>query len=102
VVRSVRRAKRDRVLTVVPANARYAGVIACWCGAVMRAAPQRRKPAAQPAVPADRFAREIVRILTAFAVRSRQLMGNPLGRPWPVLLLNVFLLRFLTCRNVVL
>jgi hypothetical protein len=34
---------------------------------------------AQPAVAADRFAREIVRILTASVVRSRRLMGRPLG-----------------------
>jgi len=33
---------------------------------------------AQPAVAADRFAREILAILTAFAVRSRQLNGIPL------------------------
>jgi len=31
------------------------------------------------AVAADRFAREIVGILAACAVRSRQLNGNPLG-----------------------
>jgi hypothetical protein len=35
--------------------------------------------AAQPAVAADRFARKIVGILAACAVRSRQLNGNPLG-----------------------
>jgi hypothetical protein len=34
---------------------------------------------AQPAVPADRFAREIVRFLTACAVRLRRLNGNPFG-----------------------
>jgi len=38
-----------------------------------------KPPALQPAVAADRFAREIVRILTDFAVRSRQLNGNPFG-----------------------
>jgi len=35
--------------------------------------------AAQPAVAADRFAREIGGFLAACAVRSRQLNGNPLG-----------------------
>ena len=38
--------------------------------------------AAQPAVPADRCAHEIVRILTDCAARVRQLNGNPLdGNP---------------------
>ena len=45
VVLSACRARRDRVCGVVPSNARYAGVIACWCGAVMRQACQRRRPA---------------------------------------------------------
>jgi NAD(P)H-hydrate repair Nnr-like enzyme with NAD(P)H-hydrate dehydratase domain len=35
--------------------------------------------AAQPAHAADRFAREIVRILTVLAARLRRLMGKPLG-----------------------
>ena len=35
--------------------------------------------AAQPAVPADRFAREIVRFDKLTVARSRQLNGNPLG-----------------------
>ncbi len=35
--------------------------------------------AAQPAVAADRFAREISAILTVGVMRSRQLNGNPLG-----------------------
>jgi hypothetical protein len=35
---------------------------------------------AQPAVPADRCAREIVRFLTLAVARLRQLNGNPLGR----------------------
>jgi hypothetical protein len=39
----------------------------------------RREPAAQPAVPADRFARKIVRILAVCVMRLRQLNGNPLG-----------------------
>jgi hypothetical protein len=34
---------------------------------------------AQPAVPADRFAREIGGILAVSAVRSQRLNGNPLG-----------------------
>jgi hypothetical protein len=33
----------------------------------------------QPAVPADRCAREIVRILTVVLARARRLNGNPLG-----------------------
>ncbi len=36
--------------------------------------------AAQPAVAADRFAREISAILTVCVMRSRQLNGNPLAR----------------------
>jgi hypothetical protein len=36
--------------------------------------------AAEHAHAADRFAHEIVCILTLLAVRSRRLMGNPLGR----------------------
>jgi hypothetical protein len=39
------------------------------------------KIAAQPAIPADRFARKIIGILTLFPVRLRRLNGNPLGRP---------------------
>jgi hypothetical protein len=35
--------------------------------------------AVQPAVAADRFAREIVRILGGGIMRLRRLMGNPLG-----------------------
>jgi hypothetical protein len=35
--------------------------------------------AAQPAVPADRFAREIIGILAVCAVRLRRLNGNPFG-----------------------
>jgi len=35
---------------------------------------------AQPAYAADRFAREITRILTVFVLRSRRLNGNPFGR----------------------
>jgi hypothetical protein len=51
----------------------------------MRKAEQRSQSdatilaAVQPAVAADRFAREIGRILTDSAARSRQLSGNPLG-----------------------
>jgi hypothetical protein len=43
------------------------------------AASEQRPSAAQPAVPADRFAREIVRFLTVCAARSRQLNANPFG-----------------------
>jgi hypothetical protein len=35
--------------------------------------------AAQPAVAADRFAREIVGFLAVFVMRLRRLNGNPLG-----------------------
>ena len=71
------------------------GVIACWawfrsrrgvpawfradvvrsCGQQVSVGRQR----AQPAVPADRCAREILRILTGFAVRLRRLNGIPFG-----------------------
>jgi len=37
--------------------------------------------AAEHAHSADRFAREIIGILTAFVMRSRRLMGRPLGMP---------------------
>jgi hypothetical protein len=44
---------------------------------------------AEHAHAADRFAREIVAISArSDAARSRRLMGNPLGRPLPVLTLN--------------
>jgi hypothetical protein len=80
VVLFARCVERDRVLGVVLIRAGCAGVIACWCGTLMRAAGQCQSPAAQPAIPADRFAREIVRFLvSACAARSRQLNGNPLG-----------------------
>jgi hypothetical protein len=46
----------------------------------MRVAKANERPAAEPAHAADRFAREIVPFLTVFVVRSRRLMGNPLGR----------------------
>jgi hypothetical protein len=36
------------------------------------------KATVQHAVPADRFAREILAILAVFVVRLRQLNGNPL------------------------
>jgi hypothetical protein len=39
-----------------------------------------RSGPAQPAVPAGRFAREIVQFLRGIVQRSRQLNGNPLGR----------------------
>jgi hypothetical protein len=104
VVLIARRAGRDRVLGVIPYNARYArrdsvrcviptsarraGVIACrvwfqpnarhaaWYRAeVVRGGWRHTNDGGQPAehgVPADRFARKIVRFLTQFsAVRSR-------------------------------
>jgi hypothetical protein len=55
------------------------GVIVCGGGAVMLAAAHNDEPAAEHAHAADRFAREIVRILTVCVVRSRRLMGRPLG-----------------------
>jgi hypothetical protein len=79
VVRSARYAGLDRVLGVVLASARRADVVPCGCGAVMPGADERHAPAAQPAVPADRFARKIVRFLAVVQMRSRQLNGNPLG-----------------------
>ena len=81
VVRIARRARRDRVLGVIPPSARYAGVIACRCGAVMplRHAKLGSQPA-QPAVPADRCAREIVRFYHAccgaLAAAERQAVGR--------------------------
>src|SRR6266487_3997556 len=42
VVRRARCAERDRMLGVIPLKARRAGVVLCQCGAVMRAAGQRR------------------------------------------------------------
>ena len=71
----------DLVLGVIPMNARRAGVIACQRGAVMRLADRNERPAAEHAHAADRFAHEIIGILTVSAMRSRRLMGNPLGRP---------------------
>jgi hypothetical protein len=41
--------------------------------------PYRHDSTAQPAVAADRFAREIVGILAVLVVRSRQLNGIPFG-----------------------
>ena len=80
VVRRARRAQRDRMLRVIPPNARCAGVIACWCGAVM---PLRHTSVggqpAQPAVPADRCAPEIVAFLAvcaALAAAERQPVGR--------------------------
>ncbi len=80
VVRMARRATRDYVRGVIPSNARYAGVIPCRGGAVMPLRHAKRGgQRAQPAVPADRFARTIVRILTGGVVRLRRLNGNPFG-----------------------
>ena len=45
VVRSARCVDRDPVLCVVSPNARYAGVISCWCGTIMLGAGQRQRPA---------------------------------------------------------
>jgi hypothetical protein len=71
-------------------SVRCAGVIVCgvWfsralvvpCGSLMplRHAKRCDQPT-QPAVPADRFAREIVGFLAACAARLRQLNGKPLG-----------------------
>ena len=45
----------------------------------MLAADGNKRPAAEHAPAADRFAREIVGFLTVCVARSRRLMGNPLG-----------------------
>ena len=45
----------------------------------MRVADGNERPAAEHAHAADRFARKIVGILTVCVVRSRRLMGKPLG-----------------------
>ena len=42
--------------------------------------PSDNDRSAEHAVPADRFAREIVGILAVIAVRLRRLNGNPFGR----------------------
>jgi hypothetical protein len=62
---------------------RQTPVVQVWFRAgVVRACGQPasviRQPA-QPAVPADRFAREIVRFLARCVMRLRLLNGNPLG-----------------------
>jgi hypothetical protein len=49
-------------------------------------------PAAQPAVPADRFAREIIAILAVLVTRLRRLNGNPLARAINSLLLLILVL----------
>jgi len=49
---------------------------------------------AQPAHAADCFAREIIAILTVVVVRSRRLMGNPLGRFMYLLICPNLLLQF--------
>ena len=77
-MRIARRAKRAYVLGVVPIMARCAGVIACWRGTFMRAASQRHSPA-RPTRPCSRPLRAIAGILAVVVVRSRRLMGNPLG-----------------------
>ena len=79
VVRIARGGMRDRVRRVILPHARRAkwfraGVVRS-CGRQHGTASQR----AEHAPAADRFAREIVRILTASAARSRRLMGIPLG-----------------------
>jgi hypothetical protein len=55
------------------------GMIPCGGGSHMRVAARNDEPAAEPAHAADRCARAIVGILTVCAVRSRRLMGTPLG-----------------------
>lgn len=70
VVLLARCATPDRVLGVVLIRARCVGVIVCWCGAVMPGAGERHSPAAQPAVPADHFAPEIVRFLIRLSWRA--------------------------------
>ena len=70
---------------VVPARF-HAGVVdACAWGSNVA------DRSAEHAHAADRFAREILAILTVSAVRSRRLMGMPFGRwsAWSALLLFV-------------
>src|SRR5690349_1228456 len=57
--------RRHRVLSVVPIEARSAGVVLCWCGRWMRKATLTAARAAEHAVAADRFAHEIVCFLKA-------------------------------------
>jgi hypothetical protein len=69
VVLLARCAKRARVPGVVQMSARCAGVIRCWCGAVMRDAGQGQWPARPTPAAADRCAHEIGDILTVLAAR---------------------------------
>jgi hypothetical protein len=79
VVLLARRALRDRVLGVIPIEARCAGVILWRCGAVMRAAGQPQWPArptrrsSRPLRARDRWYFE------GIARRLRRLNGNPFG-----------------------
>jgi len=61
-------------------NARCAacGSVEVW-SAHATGNPKERDRSAEPAHAADRFAREIIGILTVAAVRLRRLMGNPFG-----------------------
>jgi hypothetical protein len=79
VVLLARRALPDRVRRVIPENARrarwfYAGVVRS-CGRLLETRDQR----AEHAHAADRFAHEIEGFLAAVVMRSRRLMGKPLG-----------------------
>jgi len=97
VVRSARSGQPDRVLRVVPTNARCggratrgawfrpnarcAGVIRGWCGPRMLVAGERGDRVAEHGVAADRCARAIVGFLNKrIGARSRQLNTKPLAR----------------------
>src|SRR4051812_19725603 len=80
VVRNARAGQPDRVLNVVLIAVRCAECDSVLVWSVhARGNPTDRARSAHPAVATDRFAREIIRFLTRFAVRSRQLNGIPLG-----------------------
>ena len=69
------------VLGVVPVRVVLpSAVVRRWARLVVHASVRRSLGApAQPAHAADRFAHEIVGFLTVSVMRSRRLMGNPLG-----------------------
>ena len=81
VVPIARGGLRGCMRDVVSLNARCAGrdSMPVW-SAPAGGDPNHGGWSAEHAHAADRFAREIVRILTGFLLRSRRLMGKPLGR----------------------
>jgi hypothetical protein len=89
VVLLARRALRDRVLGVIPIEARCAGVVACQCGAVMPGAHERWLPArptrrsSRPLRARDRWVFD-ERIGSALAAAERQPVGWQLQALAPI------------------